>query len=105
MTNSLTSYSRKEEIATSYKAFKAFIDTFGKINPNISETDILMIKECISDDQVTVEELQYGVKQAYKDPERYGKVEWNHVWKWILKFREHKPFNPENAKRFQNAFK
>lgn len=83
MENSLTNYSHKEEIATSYKAFKAYIDVHSKINPNLSETDIVMIKRCIEEDQITVAELDYAIMQAYKDPERYGKVEWNHVWKWI----------------------
>ncbi|HSH25621.1 MAG TPA: hypothetical protein VLA13_08810, partial [Massilibacterium sp.] len=45
-------------------------------------------KQCIEDDNITSGELEYGLVHAYKDPERYGKVEWNHIWKHILKKRE-----------------
>ena len=82
MTNSLTNYS-KTDLASSKEKFKAYIDLHLKINPNLTETDIVMIRECISDDDITVAELEYAIKQAYKDPDRYGKVEWNHVWKWV----------------------
>lgn len=88
MSNSLTAYTHKEEIATSYKAFKAYIGVHSKINPNLSETDIMMIKQCIEDDNITVGELESAIKKAYKDPERYGKVEWNHIWKWVKHERE-----------------
>ena len=101
--NSLTNYSHKEEIATSHKAFKAFIETFSKINPNLTETDIYLIKECIDDDSINISELEYGVKAAYKDPDRYGKVEWNHVWKWIKHLRspkKEKEFDPSKSAYF-----
>lgn len=93
MENSLTAYSNKEEIATSHKAFRAYIDVHSKINSQLSEIDILMIRECIEEDKITVGELDKAIIQAYKDPERYGKVEWNHVWKWVKINREE--FNPE----------
>lgn len=104
MSNLLIDYTHKEEIATSYKAFKAYIGVHSKINPNLSEMDIMMIKQCIEDDLITVGELELAIKQAYKDPERFGKVEWNHVWKWVKKKRD-ETFNPKYAKQLQNAFK
>lgn len=98
--NSLTNYSHKEEIATSHKAFRAFMETFGKINPNLTETDIFLIKECISDDNINIAELEYAIKAAYKDPDRYGKVEWNHVWKWVKVLRDTKTDRQKHAEAF-----
>lgn len=92
MKNSLIAYSNKEEIAENGESFKAFIAVFKEVNPNISKTDIVMIKECIADDKITVSELETGIKNAYKDPDRYGKVEWNHIWKWVKIKR-----TPENS--------
>lgn len=83
MTNSLANYSDKSQVATNEQAFRAFIDTFQEINASLTSADVIMIKECISDDNIKVSELEHGLKQAYKDPKRYGKVEWNHIWKWI----------------------
>lgn len=90
MNNSLIAYSNKDEVAKTGESFKAFISVFREVNPNISKTDVILVKECISDDNITVGELDYAIKQAYKDPSRYGKVEWNHIWKWVKQGREYK---------------
>ena len=88
MNNSLIAYSKKQEVAKNGESFKAFISLFKDINPNLSKTDVVMVKECIEDDKITIAELEKATKQAYKDPDRYGKVEWNHIWKWVKSNRE-----------------
>lgn len=90
MHNSLINYTNKEEIAVSRDAFKAYIELHSNINPDLSEADILLIKRCIEEEDIRVRELEKALLNAYKDPERYGKVEWNHVWKWVQVVRQNR---------------
>jgi len=85
--NSLINYTNDQQLAHQKEVFKSFIKLWQSVNSNLSDKDIALTKRCIADDNITAKELDYGFINAYKDPDRYGKVEWSHIWKHVLKLR------------------
>ena len=75
-------------LAVEKDVFRSFIEQWAGINPDITEADCDLVKECMQDDNIEASELAKAMKQAYKDPNRYGKVEWNDIWKHIKSQRE-----------------
>lgn len=88
--SSLIHYTRNDVLATDEPIFKSFIKTWCGINANITETDCEFAKICIEKDEIRSGELKVALIEAYKDPNRYGKVEWNDIWKHIKRKREEK---------------
>lgn len=84
--------------ASEKQVFTSFVEAFSKINPSLDDLDLVIIKRCMEQDEITAEELEYGFMQAYKDPKRYGKVEWNHIWKHIKAKRDKHNYRRDNNK-------
>lgn len=63
---------------------KSFLRLLGSQNKDLNNVDLRAINICINQDEVTAKELEDGFLAAYKDPTRYGKMQWRHVWKHIL---------------------
>lgn len=79
--------STNNTLATSKEPFKAFLKVLQSINPSLSEQDILLIKQSMQNHDVLAKELEPAIAAAYEDPDRYGKVEWNDIWKHIQQNR------------------
>lgn len=85
--NTLIHYT-KDELASSKECFRSFIELWTGINANITETDCKIAKRCLEDDAIKAKELEFAIMEAYKDPNRYGKVEFNDIYKHIKSKRD-----------------
>lgn len=86
--SSLIPYTNKQEVASSKQAFEPFIMAFQNINASLTKTDAILIKKSISENKVTIEELEIALPRVYDDPNRFGKVEWNQILKAVKDYRK-----------------
>lgn len=81
----------KDEREVNEEQFDKFIQALSDMNSDLSGTSIKLIKGCIDRHKITPKELNDGFMDAFEDPDRYGKMEWNDIWKHIHKQRENRP--------------
>lgn len=88
MSNSLIPYSSSSVVSQNKQAFEKFISVMKELNSTLSETDIFLIKQSMERHYVTVDQLNTAIVQAYEDPERMGKMQWNHIFKHLPQSRK-----------------
>jgi len=86
--NTLIRYTNEDDLALKRDIFTSFVEIWSDINPKLNNIDYKIAQNCIEEDGITAGELERALLKAYKDPDRYGKVEWNHIWEHIKSNRE-----------------